>query len=195
VPERLAPLLLASRSPRRTELLAAAGYRHELVAGDVDETPLPGEAPRVTCLRLAEAKARAGAAGRAAGTVLGGDTLIELDGVALGKPDDEVHAREMLARLSGRTHAVVSAVALQRAPRGPLVSGLAVAEVAFAPLDAATLAGYLASREWEGKAGAYAIQGRAAAFARLVSGDLDTVVGLPLALVGQLLQLLDGQTR
>jgi len=195
VPARLQPLLLASRSPRRAELLAAAGYRHELVPGDVDETPLAGEAPRDTCLRLAEAKAAAGAAGRGAGTVLGGDTLIALDGVALGKPADEGEARAMLGSLSGRTHEVVSAVALRRAPAGPLVSGLSVAEVAFAPLDGAALDGYLASREWEGKAGAYAIQGRAAAFARIVRGELDTVVGLPLALVGRLLQLLDERTR
>jgi len=161
----------------------------------VHETPLPGESPRATCLRLAEAKARAGAAGRTSGTALGGDTLIELDGVALGKPADAEEARGMLTRLSGRTHAVISAVALQRAPDGPAVSGLAESAVAFAALDAAALEGYLASREWDGKAGAYAIQGRAAAFARLVSGDLDTVVGLPLALVSQLLALLDGRTR
>ncbi len=195
MPPRLRPILLASRSPRRAQLLAEAGCRFELVDTDVDEAPLAGESARRTCERLAQAKARAGAAGRRVGTVLGGDTLIERDGVALGKPADEDEARAMLASLSGRTHFVLSAVALLALPDGPLVSGLAVAEVSFARLDAETLDGYVASREWEGKAGSYAIQDRASAFARIVSGDTDTVVGLPLALVQELLARLDEDSR
>jgi len=195
VPVRRQPLLLASRSPRRAQLLAEAGYRFELVDGDVNESPLPGESPRQTCERLAQAKARAGAAQRSVGTVLGGDTLIELDGIALGKPDDEVGARAMLSSLSGRSHFVLSAVALLALPDGPLLSGIAVAEVSFARLDAETLDRYVASREWEGKAGAYAYQDGAAAFARIISGATDTVVGLPLALVQSLLARLDEDSR
>jgi septum formation protein len=179
--------VLASASPRRAELLAAAGLDFEVAPADVDEAALAGESPEQTCLRLAHAKAAAVAARRAQGTVLGGDTLIELSGAALGKPADEDAARTMLLALAGRSHAVLSAVALQHVPTGRVVSGVARAEVVFAPLDAASLDGYLRSREWEGKAGAYAIQGRAAAFARVASGSPDTVVGLPLALVGELL--------
>jgi septum formation protein len=187
--------VLASRSPRRAELLASAGYRFVLAEGDVDERPRPLEAPRATCERLARDKARAGAAGLARGTVLGGDTLIELDGVALGKPADEREARAMLCALSGRTHEVVTAVALLALPGGQLLSGLEASEVAFDELDAETLDGYVGSREWEGKAGAYAIQGRASAFARVVRGGTDTVVGLPLGLVARLLARLDEESR
>ena len=138
-----------------------------------------------------EAKARAGGVGRVEGTVLGADTLVVRDGTALGKPDGEAEAREMLASLSGRVHQVVSAVALLHVPSARLVSGVAVSDVRFDDLAEATLQGYLDGGEWRDKAGAYAIQGEAAAFAQLVAGALDTVIGLPMTLVGDLARELE----
>lgn len=185
--ERLAPLVLASASPRRAALLAAAGLPFEKAAVDVDETLCPGEPVADAALRLAREKARAAAAGRRAGSVLAGDTLVALDGRALGKPADARAAHAMLAALSGRTHEVFSAAAVVRARDGHEASGVARARVAFAALDEAALTAYLASGEWEGKAGAYALQGRAARFARVVEGEADTVIGLSVALVARLL--------
>jgi septum formation protein len=185
--ERLAPLVLASASPRRAALLGEAGLSFTAAAVAVDETPRPDELAADAAQRLAGDKARAAAAGRTRGCVLAGDTLVSLDDRPLGKPADARAARAMLAALSGRTHEVVSAVALVRARDGLLLSGLARARVAFAPLDHALLGEYVAGGEWEGKAGAYAIQGRAARFARVVDGEIDTVIGLPVALVARLL--------
>lgn len=193
MPAVLAPLVLASASPRRASLLAEAGLDFECAPSDIDESALAHERPEQTCLRLARAKAAAGAAGRRSGTVLGGDTLVELDGLALGKPRDVTEAAEMLSSLASRRHRVWSAVALVHASTGCGVEGLDCAEVEFAPLSAGWLPGYLATGEWEGKAGAYAIQGLAAPFARLVAGDLDTVVGLPRALLGRLLERLQAE--
>jgi len=190
-PAALAPLLLASASPRRAEILSEAGWEFRVRPVDIDESPRRHEAPEVYCQRVAAEKARAGAAllrqgGEAAGVVLGGDTIVVLDDEILGKPRDARDARAMLQRLAGRTHRVLSAVSLLAPARGAERHGLAESRVRFAPLDDRALEEYLASGEWEGKAGAYAIQGAAAGFAHLVSGDLDTVVGLPLALVQRL---------
>jgi septum formation protein len=190
--ERLAPLVLASASPRRAALLAGAGVAFERAAADVDETPRPGERAAGACLRLAEEKARAAAAGRRRGTILAGDTLVALDGRPLGKPADAREARTMLAALAGREHEVFSASAALRLSDGRLVSGLARARVAFDALDEAALSEYLAGGEWEGKAGSYAIQGRAGRFAHLQEGELDTVIGLNLRLVAELLAQLGG---
>ncbi len=178
--------MLASASPRRAALLRAFGLSFDTVPADVDERALPGEEPRAQALRLARDKARAVARGRAEGVVLGADTLIDLDGRALGKPADLAEARAMLSSLAGREHRVHSAVALQHAPSGRVASECASARVAFAPLAQGWLAGYLAGGEWEGKAGAYAIQGAGASFIALRSGTLDTVIGLPCALVASL---------
>src|SRR5262249_25700954 len=130
---------------------------------------------------------RAAAAGRRAGSVLAGDTLVALDGRALGKPAHARAARAMLAALAGRTHEVFSAAALVRARDGREVSGVARASLSLAALDHAALEAYVAGGEWEGKAGAYALQGRAARFARVVEGEADTVIGLNVALVARLL--------
>jgi nucleoside triphosphate pyrophosphatase len=184
---RLAPLVLASASPRRAALLSGAGLVFERAAADVDETPRPGERAQETCLRLAQDKARATAAGRRRGTILAGDTLVVLDGRPLGKPADAREARAMLAALSGREHEVFSSAAALRLADGRLVAGLSRSRVAFDALDEATLSEYLASGEWEGKAGSYAIQGSAGRFAHLVEGELDTVIGLHLELVARLL--------
>jgi septum formation protein len=187
---RLLPLVLASASPRRAALLAAAGLAFERATVEVDERPLPGESPADTCLRLACAKARAAAAGRSAGTLLAGDTLVAVDGEALGKPAGAAQALAMLRRLQGREHEVFSSAAALRARDGRLASGVARSRVRMAPLDEDALGAYVASGEWEGKAGAYAIQGRAGRFARVVEGRTDTVIGLSVELVAQLLQQL-----
>jgi septum formation protein len=184
---RLLPLVLASTSPRRAALLAAAGAEFSRAAVDVDERVLPGESPADACLRLACAKVRAAAAGRRRGTVLAGDTLVSADGAPLGKPAGAGEALAMLRRLRGREHEVFSAVAALRVADGRVACGVARSLVRVAHLDEEELAGYVSGGEWEGKAGAYAIQGRAGAFAQVVEGRLDTVVGLPLDLVAQLL--------
>ena len=190
LPAARATVVLASASPRRRALLEAAGWPPRVLAVDADESLLPGETPEQACERLALIKARAGAARLREdgedGLVVAGDTLVVVEGEVLGKPADAPAARAMLARLAGRDHVVLSSAALVDVPSGRTRSGLARAVVRFAPLPPATLETYLASGEWEGKAGAYAIQGAAARFATLVAGDLDTVIGLSVALVGRL---------
>lgn len=178
--------MLASASPRRSQLLAEAGVDFEVVPADVDESASEGESAEALCERLGRDKARAVASQRLGGVVVAGDTIVVRDGAVLGKPAHRDDAAQMLRSLSGRRHEVFSSVALCRAPDGPMVSGLARSTVAFAELDHATLDAYLDGGEWEGKAGAYAIQGDAAAFATLEAGSHDTVVGLPVELVGEL---------
>jgi len=185
--ERLAPWILASASPRRAELLRAAGLEFRIAAVSIDETPRTGEAPLALCERLSREKAAKAVAQHPQASVLAGDTIVAIGEQVLGKPADRDHAQAMLRCLSGRSHKVVSGVALS-CPGHPsdgriTISGVAVSEVVFDTLDDATLQFYLEGGEWEGKAGAYAIQGDAGAFARLVKGDRDTVVGLPVALV------------
>jgi septum formation protein len=174
-------LVLASASPRRRDLLSAAGYEFEVLPVEVDEHPRPGEAPARYVGRLAESKARAGAALRADAIVLGADTTVTIDGLILAKPEDEADARRMLRLLSGRVHDVLTGVSLV----GP---GLALVEVAhthvwFDTLSEGDIEAYVASGEPFGKAGAYAIQGRAARFVTRIEGDYPNVVGLPVALV------------
>ncbi len=189
---RLGPLVLASASPRRADLLGRAGYDFEVRPADVDETPGAGEDPLELVLRLAEAKATAGAQGLTAGTVIAGDTVVIRDAEPLGKPDDAAAARRMLRSLAGRDHKVASSTALLHvgagmpAGSGAVVSGVDVSVVRFASLDEERLETYVAGGEWRGKAGGYAIQGDASAFASVVVGRLDTVIGLSLELVQRL---------
>jgi septum formation protein len=179
-------LVLASASPRRLSLLAQIGVVPDaVVAPDIDERPLKAELPRHVALRLARAKAEAAATPGA--FVLAADTVVAVGRRILPKAEDEAVARTCLALLSGRRHRVLTAVVLlapdQR--RGERVSESAVA---FARLTEAQQDAYLASGEWWGKAGGYAIQGRAAAHIRLLSGSYSGVVGLPLFETAQLLQ-------
>lgn len=184
---------LASRSPRRRELLTQAGFAYaELPAGaaDVDETPRAGEAPAAYVLRVARAKAAAGlralaAGGFAALPVLTADTTVVIDGEILGKPDGVAQAREMLARLSGRTHEVLTAVALAGA--AGLADRISASSVEFRGIDEAEIARYVASGEPCDKAGAYAIQGRAAVFVRSIRGSYSGIMGLPLFETAELL--------
>jgi septum formation protein len=172
-------LVLASTSPRRRELLARIGVVPARVAApDIDETPLKGELPRAYVARLAESKARAVERG-ADEVVLAGDTTVAVGRRILEKPADEADLRRMLALLSGRRHHVWSGVAMvDREDR--LRVRVADTIVAFKALSAAEIDWYVASGEGMGKAGGYAIQGRAEMFVRFLSGSHSNVVGLPL---------------
>lgn len=175
-------LLLASASPRRRELLQRVGLVLEVRAADVDETPLEGEDPNRYVLRVARAKAAA-VPRRADQWVLAADTTVTIDGQILGKAESPEEAATMLRALAGRAHQVVTAFVLVGEREGePVIhEGLVGTEVQFTDLDAGTLADYVAAGEWRGKAGAYAIQGIAAAFVSAVRGSVTNVIGLPLA--------------
>lgn len=171
------PLILASQSPRRAELLTQIGLSFSVCPADIDESPKPGEQANHYVLRMAEEKASA-LAGNGQCAVLGADTAVIIDGKILGKPVDRNEAATMLRRLQGRCHQVYTAIALLYG--GRCRSELVVTEVQFAPLEAAQIADYLASGEADDKAGGYGIQGRAGAFVSSLSGSYSAVVGLPL---------------
>jgi len=174
------PLVLASASPRRLELLAQVGLAPDLIdPAEIDETPLPGETARLLALRLARAKAAAVAARRAGAFVLAADTVVAVGRRLLGKPDDAAHAARMLALLSGRAHRVLTAVAVA-SPLGQSAARLSETRIRFKRLTASEIDGYLQSGEWAGKAGAYGVQGRAGAFVIAINGSYTGVVGLPL---------------
>lgn len=179
------PLILASASPRRADLLAAAGIAFTVRAAAVDETPRPGESPGEYVVRLALEKARAVRL-EPGEVVLGADTTVVHADRILGKPATAAEARTMLAALSGRTHEVWTGVAVRA--DGREASAVAVSRVRFAPLSAEEIAWYVASGEPEGKAGAYAIQGLASRFVESVEGSCSNVVGLPVHLVYALLR-------
>ncbi len=171
-------LILASASPRRRELIARLGLTPSSFAGaDIDETPRKGELPRVYAARMAREKALAVDGGEA--HVLAGDTVVALGRRILPKAEDEGAARACLELLSGRRHRVLSAIAL-KAPDGTLRERLSETIVRFKPLSRAEIASYLASGEWHGKAGGYAIQGSAEGLIAWISGSHSGVVGLPL---------------
>jgi septum formation protein len=179
-------LVLASASPRRLELLARIGVVPDRVApADVDETPRKGELPRALAARLAEAKALAVEAPGA--LVLAADTVVGVGRRILGKPGDADEARRFLELLSGRRHQVHTGVVLHL-PDGALRRRLVTSIVAFQRLTAQQVAAYLETGEWQGKAGGYAIQGRAEMFVRFLSGSHSNVVGLPLFETAQLLR-------
>lgn len=177
-------LILASASPRRAEILRDADIEFAVLSSAVDETPLPGEAANDLVRRLAAAKAELVAA-RAVGPaiVLAADTVVVLDGQILGKPRNTEHARAMLQRLSGRTHEVLTGVALIRLPDMERREFTESTLVEFRAMEEAELAEYLDTEEPYDKAGAYAIQGRAGRFIPRIEGCYFNVVGLPLARV------------
>ncbi|SPE28978.1 conserved hypothetical protein [Candidatus Sulfotelmatomonas gaucii] len=194
-------LVLASASPRRRELLAQAGYKFEVRPAHIPEDPLPGEDPIVYVTRLAREKAEAvfremiganetAGKGRLDGqsslAVLGADTTVTLDNAILGKPEDAADAARMLRLLSGRTHRVITGVAVTTA-EGTQVAAEATA-VKFLTLSEEEISAYVASGEPLDKAGAYAIQGRAARWIPRIEGCYFNVVGLPLALVVSMLE-------
>ncbi len=151
------PIVLASASPRRAELLTAAGFSFVVDPVDIDESVLPGEAPDAHVRRLARAKAQAGADRHPQETVLGADTVVAVDGRILGKPRDTADATAMLTALSGRIHYVYTAVAV--AEGGAVRDEVDVSAVTFAPMAPDDIAAYVASGEPHDKAGAYAIKG------------------------------------
>ena len=182
-------LYLASASPRRRELLRQIGVAYRRLPVEVDETPLPGESPGDYVARLALAKARTGwrtLGRRAPRPVLGADTAVVVDAVILGKPRDRDEGLAMLARLSGREHRVLSAVALADATRDAV--RVQESRVRFRELTAAERAVYWNSGEPLDKAGGYAIQGRAAAFIAELRGSYSGVMGLPLFETAELLR-------
>lgn len=178
-------LILGSASPRRKDLLAQLGIVPDaILPPDINEDPLPRELPRPYCARLAREKAGAVVAGDD-DIVLCADTTVALGRRILGKPRDAGEAAAFLTLLGGRRHQVITAVAVRRGPR--LWCRDVVTDVKMKRLSDAELNGYLACGEWQGKAGAYAIQGLAGAFIPWISGSFTGVVGLPVAETAQLL--------
>jgi septum formation protein len=174
------PLVLASASPRRRELLAQAGVTPDAIdPRDIDETPLKGETPRLAALRLAQEKARSAAADHAGAFVLSADTVVAVGRRLLGKPRTESDARAMLDLLSGRGHRVFTGVCLV-SPDGRTASRVSETRVKFKRLAARDLGALLDSGEWRGVAGGYRVQGRAGACVISLIGSYTGVVGLPL---------------
>jgi septum formation protein len=178
-------VILASRSPRRAELLTAAGISFEVLAADVDETPHANEAPAAYVERLAIEKARAVLAMRPGSRVLGADTTVTIDGEILGKPIDEADAIRMLRLLNGRPHEVHTGVALVSA--AGVRSAVDTTRVWFSPMTDEDISWYVATGEPVDRAGAYAIQGFASRFISRIDGSYSNVVGLPVALVSSIL--------
>jgi septum formation protein len=175
-------LILASASPRRAEILRCAGLQFSVLSSAVDETPIPGEAPQDMVRRLALAKAELVAA-RALGpaTVIAADTIVVLEGSILGKPRTSEDARQMLEKLSGRTHSVMTGVALIRLPDVERREFVETTQVHFASVSNEEILKYLASGEAFDKAGAYAIQGLGGRYVPRIDGCYFNVVGLPLS--------------
>jgi septum formation protein len=192
-------IYLASQSPRRSQLLSQLGVEHRLLLPDADEDSealeavLPGEAPlayvqRVTDLKLQAALARLRRRQLPLAPVLCSDTTVALGRTILGKPQDAAHAARMLGRLAGRSHRVLTAIALGNGAHA--VRACSVSRVTFAPLLADDVAAYVASGEPMGKAGAYAVQGLAAAFIARIEGSYSGIMGLPLYETAQALRAL-----
>ncbi|CAN5709608.1 Maf family protein [soil metagenome] len=192
-------IYLASQSPRRRQLLEQLGIAHELLLPDAQEDAesleavLPNEAPatyvqRVTGLKLDAALARMKRRGLPVAAVLCSDTTVALNRSIYGKPEHAADARRMLSELSGSTHRVLTAVAIQKGRQR--VAALSTSRVTFAPLSSAAIKAYVASGEPMGKAGAYAVQGAAAAFIAHISGSYSGIMGLPMFETAQLLKAL-----
>jgi septum formation protein len=191
-------LILASASPRRAELLKAAGFEFEVRVTNVDESPRAGESPREYVLRVARDKASAAQCPDEAGrddrrVILAADTTVVVDGEILGKPIDDDDSRRMLSRLSGRAHEVLTGVSLRDGTTER--SSVESTAVWFKPLTDQEIAWYVASGEGRDKAGAYAIQGLGSRFIPRIDGSYSNVVGLPVATVQQLLIELDRSVR
>ncbi len=176
----MADFVLASRSPARATLLQQIGRAPDVVAPvHIDETPAAGEPPKAYALRMAQDKMRAAAAAHPGAWILVGDTVVACGRRILGATADLETARRHLGMLSGRSHRVWGAVRV-RTPGGGETGRLVCTRVCFRRLDTSEIENYLASNEWKNRAGAYAIQGRAAIFVRRLSGSFENVVGLPL---------------
>jgi septum formation protein len=177
-------LILASGSPRRAELLRAAGIEFTIRIADVDETTLPGESPRDYVLRLSRAKALAVA--REDEIVLGADTTVVIEDEIAGKPVDAEDARRMLSALSGRWHEVLTGVTLLRGDE--ILADVAVTRVKFSEMSESEIDWYVSTGEPMDKAGAYGIQGYASRFVECIEGSYSNVVGLPVQMVYRMLR-------
>jgi septum formation protein len=186
-------LILASGSPRRSKLLVELGVDFEVRPVEIDESLLAGESPQDLVVRLAREKATAKKAPEA--LILAADTMVILDGEALGKPDDEAAAREMLLRLAGKTHTVVTGVALCDVDRNALVADFELSDVQIGAMSEEEIDWYVATGEPLDKAGSYAIQGLGAMFVGSVSGNYSNIVGLPLPLTQALFRKLGFDLR
>ncbi len=182
------PVILASASPRRRELLGQIGVEFTVVTADIDETPFPGEEPIPYTLRLAEAKARDVLVLHPDAIVIGADTTVTIDNHLLGKPTDAADAERMLLLLQGRTHQVTTGVAVLTSYQTDTAAE--TTDVTFTAMDAATIRAYVATGEPMDKAGAYGIQGVAAQWIPRIEGDYFNVVGLPLARLAAMLRRL-----
>lgn len=186
--QRVQRIVLGSASPRRAELLRGAGIDFDVAPANVDETVHSGEQPDAYVRRVAATKARAVAARARDRVVLAADTTVVIDGMMLGKPVDDNDAKRMLCLLSGRTHDVLTAVAVFRAAMAEPLVDVERTEVEFAPLTEFEIDWYVATGEPRDKAGAYAIQGYASRFVTRIDGSYSNVVGLPIALVYQMVK-------
>ena len=180
-------LILASTSPRRRELLALLGITFEVIAPTVEEIPSPARTPGEQATQFALEKACSIAEQYPNDLVLGGDTVIDIDGVLLGKPQDIHEADTMLRQLRGRGHAVHTGIALLHRASRTTVTHLETARVWLTPFTDDALRRYLDTNESEGKAGAYSIQGEGARLIEKIEGDYPTIVGLPLRRIAALL--------
>jgi septum formation protein len=178
-------LVLGSGSPRRKELLAHLGHPFAVRAADIDETPLPGELPTAMVLRLALGKAAAITASSDE-LVIAADTTVELDGESLGKPESPEEAMAMLRRLAGRTHEAHTGVAVKHGATGEIATAVVSALITMADPGEETLRWYVNTGEPMDKAGAYAVQGVGGLLVAGVTGNVQTVVGLPVATVVEL---------
>jgi septum formation protein len=187
-PPPVVPLVLASASPRRLDLLRQIGIEPAAIdPADIDEMPRPRESPRAYALRMAEAKLAAIAPRHRAKLVLAADSVVAVGRRILPKAESEKQARDCLALLSGRRHRVLGGLAIA-SPEGKMRSRLVETSVRFKRLHQTEIDDYIQSGEWCGKAGGYAIQGRAACFVSFVTGSYSNVVGLPLFETAQLLK-------
>ncbi len=178
-------LILASGSPRRKELLTAAGWSFEAIVAGIDESVWPNEDPAAYVQRLARSKAEAVAAKLGHGLVLGADTTVVVENQILGQPQDDADAKRMLDLLNGKWHEVLTGVALVRVGGESLVE-YETTRVRFAQMSASEIDWYIATGETRGKAGAYGIQGAAGLFIEEIEGDYFNIVGLPIRLVYEL---------
>jgi septum formation protein len=183
-------LVLASRSPRRAELLRAVGWQFEISPADIDESVQNGEDAIAYVRRLAATKAETVARRMTDGIVLGADTTVVVDGEILGQPIDDGDARRMLNLLQAKWHEVITGVALLPPGNSEAIIAHEITRVRFAALSAAEIDKYIATGEARGKAGAYGIQGQAGLFVKEIAGDYFNIVGLPVRLVYELFKKL-----
>lgn len=187
----LPKLILASGSPRRSEILNSVGWKFEKIVADIDETEFAGENPAAYVQRLAKTKAEAVAVHHPSKMVLGADTTVVIDNQIIGKPIDLDDARRMLRLLSGRTHEVLTGIAV--AKNGETRVGLQTTKVKFVELNDEQIEFLVKFGEPLDKAGAYAVQAQAALFIEGIEGDYWNVVGLPISLVYQLVKVEEGE--